>query len=174
MRRCAFCILALFVLAAMGVQAASAQDKLLDKGISDQPSLVIMQAGQDEADDGSEVRRIWNSYVENIDYQGDVLNRVNQQNASNESFRDAMVAFTALFILNTQGLSNAESITPDEEYRDFYNYTINSMKYFNVYLYNMAKLFETRNVRYSTVGREAFNISVEYYELGKAEADFLF
>ena len=167
-------LLILIATAMLSMQAASAQDAS-SSPVVDQPVLKVMQV-QEETETAEEAaeRRIWNSFVENFDYQWDILNSTAQGNGSNESIRDAMVATTALLILNSQGLAEAESITPSEEFRDFHNYTINSMKYFNIYLYNMAKLFETRKAKYSDAGRDALNYSVEYYNLGKAEAEFLF
>jgi len=171
-------LLTLFILVAtamVSMQAVSAQDTSPSSGVTDQPALKIMQVQDaEETEQGATEMRIWNSFVENFDYQWEILNSTAQGNGSNESIRDAMIATTALLVLNSQGLAEAESITPAEEYRDFHNYTINSMKYFNIYLYNMAKLFETRKARYSTVGTEALNQSLEYYNLGKAEAEFLF
>ncbi len=171
-------LLALFVFIAtamMSVQAASAQDVSPSSGAVDQPTLKIMQVQNAiETEKGVTERRIWNSYVENFDYSWEIMNNTAQGNGSNESIRDAMVAITALLVLNSQGLAEAESITPSEEFKDFHNYTINSMKYFNIYLYNIAKLLETRNARYSNAGRDAFNYSLQYYDLGKAEAEFLF
>jgi len=171
-------LLALLILVAtamLSMQAASAQDASQSTEI-DQPVLKVMQV-QEETETAEEAaeRRIWNSFVENFDYQFEILNATKQSNATNESLRrDSMVATTALLVLNSQGLAEAESITPSEEYRDFHNYTISSMKYFNIYLYNMAKLFETRKPKYSTSAMDALNYSMEYYNLGKAEAEFIF
>lgn len=180
MRGCIIGVLTLFVLAAtamMCVQAASAQDIGKSPYGADQPVLKIMQIVSDETNESEEAgveRRIWNSFVENLDYQGELLNSTAQGNASNETIRDVMLATTALLVLNSQALAEAESITPDQKYEEFHGYTINAMKYFNIYLYNMAKLFETRKSKYSNTGREALNLSLEYYNLGKAEAEFLF
>ena len=175
-------LLILIATAMMSMQAASGQDAGRSSPAVDQPTLKIMQVqnaeeteqGAAETEQEAAERRIWNSFVENFDYQWEILNSTAQGNGSNESIRDAMVATTALLVLNSQGLAEAESITPSEEFRDFHNYTVTSMKYFNIYLYNMAKLFETRKARYSNTGREALNYSVQYYNLGKAEAEFLF
>lgn len=170
-------LVALFILAAtamMSIQTASAQDVSQSPEIVDQPALKIMQIAEtnNTAEKAAEMR-IWNTFVENIDYNLDIYNST-QGNASNESYRDAMVANTALLVLSMQSLAEAESVTPTEPYRDFHNYTITSMKYFNIYLYNMAKHYETRKPKYSTSGMEALNHSIEQYNLGKAEAEFLF
>jgi len=171
-------LLAIFILittAIMSIQAASAQDISHSSDVTDQPILKIMQIqNTEETAEEAVERKIWNSFVENFDYQWEILNSTARGNASNESIRDAMIATTALLVLNSQGLAEAESITPSEKFRDFHNYTVNSMKYFNIYLYNMAKLFETRKAKYSTAAGDAFNYSVEYYNLGKQEAEFLF
>ncbi len=176
MRSYIIAVMALFVLAAIAVtsvNATSAPDTSLTPAQMNQPVLKTMQAETqvNDTQEGQAEKRIWNTFIENFDYQGEIFNSTLHSNAS---YGDAMIATTALFVLNSQGLADAESITPGEKYEDFHNYTINAMKYFNVYLYNMAKLFETRNARYSVVGREAFNRSVDYYTMGKNEAEFLF
>ena len=171
-------LLAIFILittAIMSIQAASAQDISHSSDVTDQPILKIMQIqNTEETAEEAVERKIWNSFVENFDYQLEILNITAQGNASNESMRNAMIATTALLVLNSQGLAEAESITPSEKFRDFHNYTVSSMKYFNIYLYNMAKLFETRKGKYSIAATDAFNYSMEYYNLGKQEAEFLF
>ena len=97
--------------------------------------------------------RTWNSFIENFDHQGMILNGTLQ---GNMTYDEAMVAITALFVLNSQAVADAQSMIPDEKYADFHNATVNAMKYFNIYLYNMAKLFETRDARYSAVGRDKY------------------
>lgn len=178
MRKRINALVALFILAAtamMSIQTACAQDVGQSSEIIDQPTLKIMQiAGTNETAEEAAERRIWNAYVENLDYYLEIYNNTVKGNASNESYRDAMVANTALLVLNTQGLAEAESITPTEDFRDFHNHTITSMKYFNVFLYNMAKRYETRKSKYSITGGEALNLSIEYYNLGKKEAEFFF
>ena len=168
-------LLILIATAMLSMQAASAQDAS-SSPVVDQPVLKVMQVQEEtETAEAAAERKIWNSFVENFDYQFEILNATKQSNTTNESIRrDSMVAFSSLLVLNSQGLAEAESITPSEEYRDFHNYTINSMKYFKIYLYNMAKLFETRKPKYSTSAMDALNYSMEYYNLGKAEAEFIF
>lgn len=167
MRKYALAIVALFVLAAMGVINAAAT--------TNEPVLITMQA-----DNSSEVNetlagqlalKSWNTFVENFDYQGEILNRTVN---SNMSYDEAMVSTVAILVLNSQALAEAEKINPGDKYAEFLNYTINSMTYFDIYLYNMAKLFETRDGKYSRIGRDAFNISMDYYTEGKKEAEFIY
>lgn len=160
-------IVALFVIAAMSVVNGAA--------ISDEPVLMTMQsANGNEINDtqaGQLANKSWNTFVENYDYQSEILNQtLNGNITSNE----AMVSITALFVLNSQALDEAKRMNLGEKYATFHNYTINSMTYYNVYLYNMAKLFETKNGKYSRIARDAFNLSKEYYEMGKEEAEFIY
>ena len=176
MRKYILAIMALFSLAAIGMMSATATSSdsksLSAADLSDQ-LLKTMQAGVNANDTaaGQSEMRIWNSFVENFDYQGNILNGTLQ---GNMTYGEAMVATTALFVLNSQSVADAQRMIPDDKYADFHNATVNAMIYFNVYLYNMAKLFETRDGRYSAIGREAFNRSMDYYNMGKSEAEFLF
>jgi hypothetical protein len=167
MRKYALAIVALLVLAATGLMNAAAT--------SDEPILATMQADNgnevNETQAGQLALKSWNTFVENFDYQGEILNRTV---GSNLSYDDAMIATVAVFVLNSQALAEAEKINPGDKYADFHNYTINSMYYFNMYLYNMAKLFETSDGKYSRIARDAFNISMDYYTEGKEEAEFIY
>jgi hypothetical protein len=166
--------MALLSLAAIGMMnatAISSDSEGVSAGDASDPLLKTLQAGVNDTAAGQSELRAWNSFIENFDYQGVILNETMQ---GNMTYEEAMVATTALLVLNSQSVADAQSITPDEEYADFLSSTINAMKYFNIYLYNMAKLFETRDGRYSAVGREAFNRSMQYYEAGKSEAEFIY
>ncbi len=176
MRRNTLAVLALTFVAAICILNATATmttDKSLPIKDAKDPILRTMQAGSaaNETVTGQLVLRSWNSFVENFDYQGQILNDTARGNAT---YGEAMVQSAALLVLNSQALAEGEKIVPGEKYQDFHDYTLNSMKYFNVYLYNMAKLFETRDGRYARTARDAFNLSVDYYTKGKDEANFLF
>ena len=170
MRKYMIAMMALFVLAAIAITNATAISATEQMS---QPILKTMQAETpaNETLEGQSEMRVWNSFVENFDYEGVILNGTLQGNATYEY---AMIATTALLVLNSQALADSERMIPGDKYKDFHNYTINAMKYFNVYLYNMAKLFETRDGRYSAMGRDAFNQSMDYYAKGKSEAEFIF
>jgi hypothetical protein len=120
---------------------------------------------------GTSILRGWNQFVENINSSSDVLDKAIHGNMSND---DAMVLTTSLFVLSSQALSDLGQIKPSEKHAEFKNYTMNGMFYFNKYLINMAKYFETKDGRYVILAREYFNKSQEYYALGRDEAEFLY
>ena len=157
--------MALFALVAICIANVTA--------ISDEPVLKAMQADNEVNETQAEqmVLKSWNSFVENFDYQGTILN---ETLSGNMTYPDAMVSTVALFVLNSQALAESESFDPGDKYADFHSYTMNAMSAFDVYLYNMAKLFETKNGKYSRTARDAFNITMDYYTKGKDEAEFVF
>ena len=85
-----------------------------------------------------------------------------------------MILSTSLLVLNSQALAEGERIVPGEKYSDFHGYTLSAMRYFNVYLYNIAKLFQTRQRIYARNAGDAFNATWDNYTKGKDEANFLF
>jgi hypothetical protein len=148
-----------------------------NSGASDKNSgealLNVMQANNtvNETEGGRLALRDWNNFVENVDYDSQILNSTR---AGNTTFGEGMVFTTALLTLNTQALAEAQLTKPGAKYADFHNYTINAMQYFNVHLYNMAKLFETRDARYGQIAADAYNISEQYYQKGRDEAELLY
>ncbi len=104
MRKYMIAMMALFVLAAISISNATAISAAEQ---TSQPILKTMQAGTPANDtlEGQSEMRIWNSFVENFDYEGVILNGTLQGNASYEY---AMIATTALLVLNSQALADSE------------------------------------------------------------------
>ena len=178
MRRNALAVLALILAAIsiLNVTAAMSTDRSVSMKDANNPILKTMQASNaSNAANETQVKQLvlanWNSFVENFLYQGQINNDTARKNIT---YDEAMARSTALLVLNTQALAEGERIVPGEEYSDFHDYTINAMKYFNSYLYNMAKLFETRDGAYARSARNALNVSMDYYTKGRNEASFLF
>ncbi len=178
MRRNTLAVLALTLVAAISIlnmTAAMSTDKSVSMDANN-PVLKTMQAGNasNAANDTPERQLVlanWNSFVENFLYQGQINNDTARKNIT---YDEAMVRSTALLVLNSQALEDGEKIVPGEEYSDFHDYTLNAMRYFNIYLYNMAKLFETREGAYARSARNALNVSMDYYTKGRNEASFLY
>ena len=179
MRRNTLAVLALTLVAAisiLNVAAAMSTDKSVSMTDANNPVLKTKQVvnANNAANDTSERQLLlanWNSFVENFLYQGQINNDTARKNIT---YDEAMTRSTALLVLNSQALADGEKIVPGEEYSDFHDYTLNAMRYFNVYLYNMAKLFETREGAYARSARNALNVSMDYYTKGRNEASFLF
>jgi hypothetical protein len=176
MKRNMLAILALTLVAAISILNATAITSI-DKSSSIKDAnnsiLKTMPAGNTTNETVARllVLRNWNNFVENFDQQS----RINNDTArGNLSYNEAMILSTSLLVLNSQALAEGVKIVPGEKYSDFHEYTLNAMRYFNVYLYNIAKLFETRQGTYARAARDAFNASLDNYTKGKDEAEFLF
>jgi hypothetical protein len=179
MRRNTLAILALTLIAAIGilnVTTVMSADKSVSVMDANNPILKTKQvvSANNATNDTTERQLVlanWNNFVENFLYQGQINNDTARKNIT---YDEAMTRSTALLVLNSQALVDGEKIVPGEEYSDFHDYTLNAMRYFNVYLYNMAKLFETRDGVYARSARNALNVSMDYYTKGRNEASFLF
>ena len=175
MKESMLAVLALTLIAAISVSNVAA----ISSPETNEAVLGIMQAGNltNETSAANETNaeqlalKNWNSFIENFEYQNEILNGTIR---GNSTYREALDSITSVLVLNSKALTEAERVNPDSKYLDFHSYTINAMEYLNVYLYNMAKYFETRDARYARTAGSAFNTTVEYYNLGKDEADFLF
>jgi hypothetical protein len=170
-------VLALTLVAAISISNVTATisiDQSLPAKDVSSPTLKTMQAGNTTTNETVArllVLRNWNNFVENFDQQSKINNETARGNIS---YDQAMILSTSLLVLNSQALAEGERVVPGEKYSNFHEYTLNAMRYFNVYLYNIAKLFETRQGTYARNARDAFNASLESYTKGKDEADFLF
>jgi hypothetical protein len=179
MRRNTLAILALTLIAAisiLNVTTVMSADKSVSVMDANNPILKTKQvvSANNATNDTTERQLVlanWNNFVENFLYQGQINNDTARKNIT---YDEAMTRSTALLVLNSQALVDGEKIVPGEEYSDFHDYTLNAMRYFNVYLYNMAKLFETRDGVYARSARNALNVSMDYYTKGRNEASFLF
>ena len=169
-------VLALTLVAAISISNVTATistDKSLPAKDVSSPILRTMQAGNTTNETVARllVLRNWNNFVENFDQQS----RINNDTArGNISYGQAMILSTSLLVLNSQALAEGERIVPGDKYSDFHEYTLSAMRNFNVYLYNIAKLFETRQGIYARNARDAFNASLDNYTKGTDEANFLF
>lgn len=169
-------VLALTLVAAISISnvtAITSTDKSLPAKDASDSILKTMQAGNTTNETVARllVLRNWNNFVENFDQQSKINNDTARGNIT---YNEAMILSTSLLVLNSQALAEGERIIPGEKYSDFHKYTLDSMRYFNVYLYNIAKLFETRQGIYARNARDAFNASLDSYTKGKDEANFLF
>ncbi len=176
MKRAVLAIMALTLISAIGMMNATGTlsiDKALSQKDLSEPRLKIMQIGKstDATSEANLTLKGWNNFIENLNYSSDVLNETIN---GNTTFGEAMNSFTSLFVLNSQALADLEKVKPDEKYADFQNYTINAMTYFNGYLENMAKFFETKDGNYVLAARNLFNESQASYAEAKKEAEFIF
>jgi hypothetical protein len=175
MRKNILAVLALTLVAAsiLNVTATMSTDGSSSIKNANDPIMKTMQADNTTNETLTRllVLRNWNNFVENFDQQSKINNDTARGNIT---YNEAMILSTSLLVLNSQALAEGEKIVPGEKYSDFHTYTLNAMRYFNVYLYNIAKLFETRQGIYARSARDAFNNSLDSYTKGKDEANFLF
>lgn len=175
MRKNILAVLALTLVAAsiLNVTATMSTDGSSSIKNANDPIMKTMQADNTTNETLTRllVLRNWNNFVENFDQQSKINNDTARGNIT---YNEAMILSTSLLVLNSQALAEGEKIVPGEKYSDFHTYTLNAMRYFNVYLYNIAKLFETRQGIYARAARDAFNNSLDSYTKGKDEANFLF
>lgn len=175
MRKNVLLLLAMTAISIVGLSGAisDSNDEGYQTAIS-APVLKTMQAENASLSSDVEKQLLlqgWNQYVQDINYSSYILNSYVNNNFTG---RQALTLTTSVFILNSKSLSDIERIEPQKEYADFYNYTLNGMKYFNSYLWNLGKYYETTDVAYIIKARSEFNQSQEYYKKARVEVDFIF
>lgn len=75
-----------------------------------------------------------------------------------------MMATTSILALASRTKDAASRIDPPDDYIKYHFYVQRSLDYLEEYLWNMGKFYETSNNAYAIRAREAFNLSVYYYE----------
>lgn len=111
-----------------------------------------------------------NQYSEDLGYSSDILDDFVKNNITN---REAMTATISIFVISSQTRDMIDQIDPPSEYIMYHTYILYSLKYLNIYLWNMAKFYETGNNEYALRARENFNLSISYYEDGLYELERL-
>ncbi|MDF0593685.1 hypothetical protein P0O24_08820 [Methanotrichaceae archaeon M04Ac] len=100
-------------------------------------------------------------YNEDLGYSSDILDEFVKKNITN---RDAVMVTMAILVLASRTKDAASRIDPPDDYVKYHFYVQRSLDYLEEYLWNMGKFYETGNNAYAILARDAFNLSVYYYE----------
>jgi hypothetical protein len=116
------------------------------------------------------IKEAGNQYSEDLGYSSDILDEFVKNNITN---REAMVATVSILTLTAQTYDMLSSVQSPDEYVKYQFYMESALKYFRLYLWNMAKFYETNRNEYAVKAREFFNLSIYYYEKSVEEYDLI-
>lgn len=106
----------------------------------------------------------WIQFNEDLNQSSYILNEYVKKNITNS---EAMISTASLYILISHTIDVVENHPISKEYPDYQSNTLEGLKIFKEYLWNMAKFYETNKVYYAIEARENFNRSLLFYEKTK-------
>jgi len=104
-------------------------------------------------------RAAWFDYTNDLNYSSQVLNEYANKNLSES---EAIQSIMSTYSLAGRTEANMAKIEPPTKFSKYNNYTYDAVEYFRMYLWNLAKLLETRYPEYGIEARTDFNKSMEY------------
>jgi len=147
--------MACLILIGMSVGSSMAQDGIEENNIS------INNLSQSELSYLNFSNTVWNMYNEDLRYAGMVLDEFVKEDISS---REALMATTSVYILDSITASSVERTSPPEKFLGLHRDTTKAFNYLQGYMVSLAKYYETGNRFYSSSARDSFNLSIQYKE----------
>jgi len=100
-------------------------------------------------------------FGEDLNYSSFILDSFVKGNISRES---ALASTISAYVLNIHSINTVLRVEPTEKFSDYHNYLTLMLSDFQMYLWNIAKFYETNNGNYALSAREKYNSTTENYE----------
>jgi hypothetical protein len=100
-------------------------------------------------------------YGEDLNYSSFILDSFVKGNISRES---ALASTISAYVLNIHSINTVLRVEPAEKFSDYHNYLTLMLSDFQMYLWNIAKFYETNNGNYALSAREKYNSTTKNYE----------
>lgn len=145
---------------------ANAATLLKSRGSAAAESSSVAPSSSDEqpVDDATYLNHtdfVWSQYAEDLQFSSDILDGYVRKEITREQ---AMAATMAAYMMTFQQLSSLNGVTPPEKFKEYQNYTANSVGYLQWYLWYMAKFYETNKSTYAVWAYQSFNTTRDYRE----------
>jgi flagellar hook-basal body complex protein FliE len=157
--------LLMFTIAATGLSEDSGA-KLIGTNSKETSVEALQKASQNVTDAPYKdlLQQSLGQFNENLNQSSFILDQFIRKKISR---RDAMVASTALYVLNSHSIDSINLTKPTKKYVTYFNFTIHALENLRDYLWNMGKFYETSKTDYAITARINFNDSMYYYEKGR-------
>jgi hypothetical protein len=100
-------------------------------------------------------------YGEDLNYSSFILDSFVKGNISRES---ALASTISAYVLNIHSINTVLRVEPAEKFSDYHNYLTLMLSDFQMYLWNIAKFYETNNKNYALSALEKYNSTTENYD----------
>jgi len=98
---------------------------------------------------------------EDLNYSSFVLDSYVKGNISRES---ALTSTISVYVLNIHSINTILRVEPSEKFSDYHNYLTLMLSDFQMYLWNIAKFYETGKGNYALSARAMYNSTTENYD----------
>jgi hypothetical protein len=104
---------------------------------------------------------ILREFKEDLDYSSFVLDEFVKENISRES---ALTSTISVYVMNIHTINTVLRVEPSEKFSKYHSYLNLMLTDFQMYLWNLAKFYETNNGNYALRAREKYNSTTENYD----------
>jgi hypothetical protein len=108
----------------------------------------------------------WSQFDEDFNYSSTILDEYVKKNISR---REAMQSTLAIYSLTSQTAVNVNAVKPIPKYMTLHNETMTGLKDLRVYLWYLAKFFETNKPVYAKIANGYLNQSMNDRKLASEE-----
>jgi hypothetical protein len=129
--------------------------------VSGTENIKIPTQAENESQYFNLTNALWGYYNEDLSYSSEILDEYVRSNITRQ---EALEAITSTIVLNSKAADTVAELTPPEMYRSYNENTANAFAYFQAYLFNLAKYYQTGNTAYASEARDLFNGSLEYHD----------
>jgi hypothetical protein len=159
-------LLAMFLLLALVVSATIAEAAGVKSNVTNPKEINVRSqqiAPQNSTDSFFKdlLRITLSQYNDDLNQSSFILDGFIKKNISS---RDAMIASTSLYVLTSYTIDYINQTKPPKKYAIYFNSTTQALINLRVYLWNIAKYYETGKTPYAISAREYFNSSLYYYQ----------
>jgi hypothetical protein len=100
-------------------------------------------------------------FNEDLNHSSFILDSFVKGNISREA---ALTSTISVYVLNIHSINTILRVEPSEKFSDYHNYLTLMLSDFQMYLWNIAKFYETGNGNYALSARQVYNSTTENYE----------
>jgi hypothetical protein len=141
---------------AVAESPAGAEETVLKINAAKNTTEVLSDSDYRKATDG-----ILIEFNEDLNYSSSVLNSFVKGNISRER---ALTSTTSVYVMNIHNINTVLRVEPSEKFSKYHNYLTLMLTDFQMYLWNLAKFYETNNGNYALRAREMYNSTTENYD----------
>ena len=135
---------------------ASAEEQVLKINAAKNTTELLSDSDYRNATDG-----ILIEFNEDLNHSSSVLNSFVKGNISRES---ALTSTISVYVMNIHTINTVLRVEPSEKFSKYHNYLSLMLTDFQMYLWNLAKFYETNNGNYALRAREMYNSTTENYD----------
>jgi hypothetical protein len=142
--------------ASLGGSPTGAEENVLKIKAAENTTALLSESDYHNVTDG-----ILIEFNEDLNYSSSVLDDYVKGNISRD---DAIYSTISVYVMNIHTINTVLQVKPSEKFSNYHNYLTLMVTDFQLYLWNLAKFYETNNSNYALQARENYNTSTDNYD----------